>query len=141
MAANKVSTPGDGKVALVYVESPYAGDVEANLEYLRRCMKDCIARGEAPFASHGLYTQPDVLDDTNLEERAKGIRCGEEWRTVADYTVVYTDRGISPGMEAGIARAKKLHKVKYRSIEKTIVTEVIPGNGTNAAIETSDDPG
>ena len=138
MAANKVSTPGDGTVKLVYIESPYAGDVEANLEYLRRCMKDCIARGEAPFASHGLYTQPDVLDDTKPEERAKGIRCGEEWRTVADYTVVYTDRGISPGMEVGIACAKKLHKVKYRSLEKTIVNEIVRGN---VAIETDDDPG
>ena len=37
---------------LVVVESPYAGDVEANLAYLRRAMRDCLLRGEAPFASH-----------------------------------------------------------------------------------------
>lgn len=40
---------------LVVVESPYAGDVERNLRYLRAAMADCLARGEAPFASHGLY--------------------------------------------------------------------------------------
>lgn len=47
----------------VIIESPYAGDVDANLTYLRACLRDCLLRGEAPFASHGLYAQPGVLDD------------------------------------------------------------------------------
>jgi hypothetical protein len=54
---------------LVIVESPFAGDVAANLSYGRRCMADCLRRGEAPFASHLLYTQPGVLDDSLPEER------------------------------------------------------------------------
>ena len=49
---------------LVLLESPYAGDIEANLSYARACMRDCFERGEAPFASHLLYTQMGVLDDT-----------------------------------------------------------------------------
>lgn len=40
---------------LVVVESPYAGDVKRNEEYARRAMADCLARGEAPFASHLLW--------------------------------------------------------------------------------------
>ena len=39
---------------LVIIESPYEGDVETNLRYLRACMADCLHRNEAPFASHGL---------------------------------------------------------------------------------------
>ena len=43
---------------LTVIESPYAGDVEGNLTYLRACLKDCVERGESPYASHGLLTQP-----------------------------------------------------------------------------------
>lgn len=92
---------------LVAIESPYAGDVERNLRYLRACMADCLRRGEAPFASHGLYTQPGVLDDTKPEERSLGIWAGFYWSERADATVVYEDLGVSSGMMAAIIRADK----------------------------------
>lgn len=44
----------------VVIESPFAGDVELNLRYLRACMHHCLKSGEAPYASHALYTQPGV---------------------------------------------------------------------------------
>ncbi len=90
---------------LVILESPYAGDVQANIEYARRCVRDSISRGEAPIASHLLYTQPGILDDSDHAERELGIAAGLAWGRVADATVVYTDRGISNGMRAGIASA------------------------------------
>lgn len=90
---------------LVILESPYAGDVEANIAYARRCVKDSLERGESPLASHLLYTQPGILDDTNPDERKLGIDAGLAWRTVADYSVVYADLGISPGMKYGIRAA------------------------------------
>ena len=89
----------------VIIESPYAGDVEKNLRYLRAAMADSLSRGEAPFASHGLYTQPGVLDDTNPAERVLGIEAGFAWREVANATIVYADLGISPGMQSGIDAA------------------------------------
>lgn len=92
---------------LVVVESPYAGDVKKNLMYLRACLRDCLKRGEAPFASHALYTQPGVLDDDVPEQRAHGIDAGFAWRSVADATVVYIDLGVTSGMELGIAHAAK----------------------------------
>lgn len=103
---------------LVILESPYAGDVEANLAYARRCLRDCLERGEAPFASHLLYTQPGVLDDTNPDERWWGIDAGLDWGLVADATVVYTDRGISEGMREGIRRAELVESrpVEYRTL-------------------------
>ena len=104
---------------MVIVESPFAGDVEANQKYARACMADCLKRGEAPFASHLLYTQPGVLDDTKPEERAKGIAAGFEWRAAADLTVVYVDRGMSGGMREGIAHAKNTGcPVEYRSLSQ-----------------------
>jgi hypothetical protein len=89
----------------VYVESPYAGEIEKNLLFLRRCLADCFKRGEAPFASHGLYTQHGVLDDTIPDERVLGIRAGFEFALHCDATVVYVDRGISFGMIEGMRHA------------------------------------
>ena len=103
----------------VIIESPYAGDVELNLAYLRACMHDCLVNhNEAPFASHGLFTQEGVLRDDVPEERRRGIDAGFAWRSVADYTVVYVDLGISDGMEDGITHAVNCgHDVKYRALD------------------------
>lgn len=126
---------------LVIIESPYAASPEAieraltlnpvlstiareqyvvsqNLGYLRAALHDCLVNHEeAPFASHGLYTQEGVLFDPYPSDRRLGILAGFSWRKVADKTVVYTDKGISPGMELGIEAAEKMgHKIQYRSI-------------------------
>lgn len=66
-------------------------------------MRDCILRREAPFASHLLYTQPGVLNDSDPIERKLGLETGFIWRRLAKKTVVYADRGISLGMQIGIA--------------------------------------
>ena len=93
---------------LVILESPYAGDVALNERYARACMADCLSRGEAPFASHLLYTQPGVLDDNVPEERAKGIAAGHAWMRAADAVVLYRDIAMSKGMAAGLALAQEL---------------------------------
>ncbi len=102
---------------LVIVESPYAGDIERNVKYARACLHDCLSRGEAPFASHLLYTQPGVLDDNVPEERKRGIEAGLAWGEKAGKTVVYIDYGITKGMEMGIERAKNAGRpVEYRRL-------------------------
>jgi len=101
----------------VILESPYAGEIEKNVEYAQKCMRDCLLRGEAPFASHLLYTQPNILDDLIPDERTLGIDAGLIWGKGAEKTVVYTDRGISKGMEYGIKNAKDNNRsIEYRSI-------------------------
>ncbi|HTT57645.1 MAG TPA: hypothetical protein VMF63_11090 [Opitutaceae bacterium] len=103
---------------LVIVESPYAGDIEANVAYARACLADCLARGEAPFACHLLYTQAGVLRDEVPAERQLGMDAGWAWYRAADACVVYTDRGVSPGMESGIAVARAAGKpVEYRTLQ------------------------
>lgn len=102
---------------LVIIESPYAGDIEANVEYARRCVRDSLSRGEAPIASHLLYTQPGILDDNRPAERQWGIDAGLAWRSVAQASVVYIDRGITSGMEYGIAAAKDANvSIEFRTI-------------------------
>ena len=108
----------------VIVESPYAGDVEANIEYARRCVRDCLKRGEAPIASHLLLTQPGILDDAVPEERALGIAAGHAWFEGAEACVVYQDRGYSQGMHQGIAAAITAGvPVEYRWLDAAGVTE------------------
>ena len=85
----------------VIIESPYAGEIGRNLLYVRECMRDSLMRGEAPFASHALYTQEGILRDAVPEERSKGIEAGFAWRVPGVLTVFYVDLGWSNGMNAG----------------------------------------
>lgn len=103
----------------VIIESPFAGDVEANIAYAKAAVHNCLMRGEAPIASHLLFTQPGVLDDDKPEERQLGIAAGHAWIRAADAVVVYQDRGISAGMQAGIEQAElRRVPVEYRSLVK-----------------------
>lgn len=102
----------------VILESPYAGDIERNVAYARACVRDCLKRGEAPIASHLLFTQPGILADEVPEERALGLRAGWAWYGVADACVVYLDHGESAGMAAGVNRARSFNlPVERRYLE------------------------
>lgn len=101
----------------VIIESPYAGNIDRNIEYARKCIKDSLLRGEAPIASHLLYTQEGILDDSNLQERMLGINSGLEWLKVADKHVFYTDYGISQGMEYAMKKSMEYNiDVEIRKI-------------------------
>ena len=102
---------------LVVIESPYAGDVEANILYARQCVRHSLLLNEAPIASHLLHTQEGILRDEVEVERLMGIRAGHAWMKFASIVAVYTDRGISPGMERGIDAAHKFFvPVEYRTL-------------------------
>ncbi len=103
----------------VIIESPFAGDRETNIRYARACMRDCLLRGESPYASHLLYTQEGVLRDEVPGERQLGIQAGFAWREPADLTAVYMDLGSSKGMELGIEDAEnKRRPVEFRELGK-----------------------
>jgi len=98
----------------VIIESPFAGDVEANIAYARKCVADSLARNEAPICSHLLF--PQLLNDDIPGERALGIEAGLAWYRVAGKCVVYADRGWSSGMYKGALRAAEHHvaiEVRY----------------------------
>lgn len=105
----------------VQLETPFKSSSQAqrarNVAYARACMRDCLLRDEAPFASHLLYTQPGVLDDDKTHERELGIEAGLALGKLMHKTVVYTDLGISSGMQRGIDRAEiEGRPVEYRTL-------------------------
>ena len=84
-------------------------------------MRDSLSRGEAPFAAHLLYTQEGVLDDDIPEERNRGFEAAFAWGKHASKTVVYTNLGITRGMEIGIQRAiKEGREIEYRELDSWI---------------------
>lgn len=129
---------------LAIIETPFAGDREANIAYLRRCMRHSYELQEIPFASHALF--PQFLDDANPFERRMGINYGIAiGAAIASLTrpggskaslhyslpsvivdvraVFYIDRGMSPGMEGA--------DTAYRSINVTVEHRNLPNYGTN----------
>ena len=85
------------------IESPYAGDIARNVKYAQLCMRDSLRRGESPYASHLLYTQPNVLDDDDPDERKLGIEAGFAWKHMNGVTTVfYVDYGWSGGMKLAL---------------------------------------
>ena len=91
----------------VILESPYAANdksgISLNEMYAEFCMHDMLVNhNESPYASHLLYTRPNVLRDDIPKERAKGIKAGFFWRDVAERTAFYCDLGMTKGMEQGI---------------------------------------
>lgn len=89
----------------VIVESPLSGDFERNQRYARLCCLDCLERGEAPLASHLLYTQ--MLDDRDFAQRELGMQAGFVWGECADLVAAYEDLGVSAGMARGIVAAER----------------------------------
>ena len=74
------------------------------------------------IASHLLYTQHGILDDEKPAERLLGIEAGFAWNELADATVVYTDLGITPGMQKGIAHAESAGRpVEYRNLDSVLM--------------------
>jgi hypothetical protein len=98
---------------LVILESPFRGkDMQEHYryrQYLEACIRDSIARGESPYASHRII--PGALDDSVPEERDKGIRVGYAWWKYAAAIVFYVDNGMSEGMHKALQRAKTMQLV------------------------------
>jgi len=96
---------------MVYICSPFTGNVETNIENARRYSRFAVEQGYLPITPHLLY--PQFLDDDSQHERDLGLffglilldKCSELW-VFGDY--------ISKGMKAEIERAKiKGQKIRY----------------------------
>lgn len=91
--------------------------IEENKRYARKCILDSLRRGEAPYSSHLFFDHPEIFDDLKQDERESGMLAGFAWGIRADMVAVYTDRGISTGMERGIAHyTLKGIPVEYRRL-------------------------
>lgn len=88
---------------LVYIASPFSGDMEKNIKKAQSYCRFAISKGYIPLAPHLHY--PQFLDDKDIDERELGLRialillgkCEELW---------VFDR-VSKGMAEEIAKAKR----------------------------------
>ena len=90
---------------LIYVASPYAGDIEQNTEFARKACRHVMNEGHAFFAPHLLY--PQLLDDSNPQERQAGLDMGLAMLPRCDKLWCYGDR-ISHGMHLEIEEAVRI---------------------------------
>lgn len=81
-----------------FVETPFAGDVEANLEYTRKCMQAEMEKGHAPFTARLLYM---LYPEGDTEGRARANKLAGRFREHA-VTVFYVDNGWSEGMKKSL---------------------------------------
>ena len=90
----------------IYVASKYAGDEEKNVKNAIGYCRRVIEQGHMPLASHLLY--PQMLDDTNPEERKMGRMFGMALLGICDEVWVFGE--ISSGMAEEIREAKTMKK-------------------------------
>ena len=89
---------------MIYVCSPYRGDVAENIAFAKRCCLEVIRAGEVPFAPHIYFTQ--FLNDNIPQERELGITCGLEVLSLCNEIWFFGDK-ITDGMLAEIDYAKQ----------------------------------
>ncbi len=96
---------------IVYICSPYSGDVEGNVAAARRYSRFAVEQGYIPIAPHLLF--PQFLDDSRPDERELGLFFGNALMSKCSEVWVFGNR-ISSGMESEIKRAKwKNHYLRY----------------------------
>jgi len=101
----------DSYKKLIFVSSPFAGDVERNIENARKFSRMVVDNGAIPITPHLLF--PQFLDDNNHEERTLGINFGLRLLVKCDEIWVF-GRTITQGMRVELAVAKRKRvKVRY----------------------------
>ena len=106
---------------IVYICSPYAGDVEGNGAAARKYCRFAVDTGHIPLAVHLLY--PQFMDDNDPKERALGMFFGSALMSKCAEVWVF-GKYISPGMQEEISRAcRKNIPVRYFTEECQEATE------------------
>ena len=104
---------------LVYICSPFAGDIESNVRFARAACLYAAEQGCAPVAVHLLY--PQILDDNIPAQREIGIRMGLRVLASCDELWICGER-ISHGMSCEIAEARRLG-IPVRSLSAKQIQE------------------
>lgn len=82
---------------LVYIASPYAGDVEENVAFAKAACRYAAAQGCTPVAVHLMY--PQFLDDRVSKEREEGLKMGRRMLAACEEIWLCGER-MSAGMKA-----------------------------------------
>ena len=112
---------------LVYVCSPYSGDVIENTYEARRYCRFAVAKGYIPIAAHLHF--PQFLSEKDPEERKLGIFFGKVLMDKCDEVWLFGERH-SEGMQAEYAHAvKKGHKIRLFTKNCKEITRPDGGGG------------
>ena len=96
---------------IVYICSPYAGNIEANIAAAQRYSRHAVDSGYIPLAPHLLF--PQFMNDTDPKERELGLFFGNALMSKCSEVWVFGGI-ISAGMEAEIKRARwKNYRLRY----------------------------
>lgn len=96
---------------IVYIYSPFAGDIEKNVTAARAYSRFAVEQGYIPIAPHLLF--PQFLNDSDPKERELGLFFGNAIMSKCSEVWVFGSH-ISPGMDAEIKRAKwKNYRLRY----------------------------
>ncbi len=88
---------------LVYIASPFAGDVERNVKRAKGYCRLAVSKECIPLAPHLLY--PQFMDDEDRQQRELAIRFALILLGKCDELWVFGNR-ISSGMAMELAEAK-----------------------------------
>lgn len=94
---------------LLYVCSPYRGDTKRNKEYARKLTRAALDNGFISVTVHLYLTE--ATDDTNTEERVRGMAAGMKILENCKYILVGDRYGISEGMKAELTFAAVKGKI------------------------------
>ena len=96
---------------IVYICSPYAGEIEKNVKAAQEYSRFAVEKGYIPIAPNLLF--PQFLNDANPKERQLGLFFGNALMSKCSEVWVFGSH-ISAGMEAEINRAKwKNYRLRY----------------------------
>ena len=96
---------------IVFICSPYAGEVDENIRAARRYSRFAVDKGYIPIAPHLLF--PQFLNDAAPNERQLGLFFGDALMSKCSEVWVFGSR-VSAGMETEIKRAKwKNYRLRY----------------------------
>lgn len=96
---------------IVYICSPFSGDVESNVKAAQGYSRYAVDKGYIPITPHLLF--PQFLNDNNPDERQLGLFFGNALMSKCSEVWVFGSI-ISAGMEAEIKRAKwKNYRLRY----------------------------
>lgn len=94
----------DKKKKIVFICSPFAGDIEGNTRQARRYGYFAAIKNAVPIIPHLMY--PQFLDDNDPEEREMGMDMGLTLLSKCHEMWVFGDK-LSTGMNKEVTKARQ----------------------------------
>lgn len=106
---------------IIFVSTPYTGDIEANITFARQACYYAICQGHTPIAPHLIY--PGIIPDDDPAWRQVGIDMGCDFLAICD-EIWLCGPCVSTGMQIELDLAEDLglpvRQVSSEKIERGV---------------------